>query len=101
MQIHFGSGPGSSLSGPVAVRLTMRAMTLSFGLWRGRASSRPSLRAAARVGIRIKHVERDALVRGLHDAHMLALELARMAATARVRDHVDFLVHVAAIVGHP
>ena len=32
MQIHFGSGPGSSLSGPVAVRLTMRAMTPSLGL---------------------------------------------------------------------
>src|SRR3954466_1914354 len=50
------------------------------------------------LGIRIEHVERDRLAARLHDAHVLALELARVAHAAGVRDHVDLAVHVVGVV---
>ena len=39
--------------------------------------------------VRVEHVERDAAVGILDDAHVLAPQLARVPQAARVRDHVD------------
>src|SRR5260221_2198346 len=52
-----------------------------------------------RVGVGIQDVERRAVARGLHDAHVLAFQVPRMAAAAGVGDHVDFLVHAGRVVG--
>ena len=54
--------------------------------------------ACPRRRIRIPQVERDALVRRLHVAHLPALEPARVTAAVRMRDHVDFLVHVRHVI---
>src|SRR6266571_4586170 len=51
-----------------------------------------------RLGIRIHDVERDAVARGLDDAHVLAPQLARVAAAAAMRDHVDLLVHAERVI---
>src|SRR5205807_4455562 len=59
-------------------------------------SSRHALRARLRV--RIEDVQSHALPRALHDAHVLAPELARVPAAARVRDHVDLAVHALRVV---
>src|SRR5260221_12179886 len=52
-----------------------------------------------RVGVGIPDVERRAVARGLHDAHVLGFQVPRMAAGAGVGDHVDFLVHAGRVVG--
>src|SRR5258706_9572833 len=53
-------------------------------------SGRLALYAVFRI--RVHDVERDAVARRLHDAHVLAPQLARVPAAARVPDHVDFPV---------
>ena len=58
----------------------------------------PGARRIAARGMRVHHVERDRLAGRLHDAHVLAPQLARVPHAARVRDHVDLVVHVHRVV---
>src|SRR5713101_9835398 len=51
-----------------------------------------------RLGIGIHDVERYAVARSLDDAHVIAPELARVAAAAGMRDHVDLLVHAERVI---
>src|SRR5437667_1830705 len=66
----------------------MRCPARHFAMARGNSTAAlgsGGLALGVRLGVRIQDVERRAVARGLHDAHVLALQVAKSGAYSRPR----------------